>query len=100
MWASTFTGRGTAGLRACARHGGGEYPALHTERKGDPVVIVAAHNEADRIGATLDALGRAFPGAEVVVADDASTDGTVGAWRWRAGPRWSAGVGRTARART
>jgi glycosyltransferase involved in cell wall biosynthesis len=49
---------------------------LHTERKGDPVVVVAAHNEADRIGATLDALARAFPGAEIVVADDASTDGT------------------------
>jgi glycosyltransferase involved in cell wall biosynthesis len=49
---------------------------LHTERKGDPVVIVAAHNEADRIGATLDALNRAFPGTEIVVADDASTDGT------------------------
>ncbi len=40
------------------------------------MVIVAAHNEADRIGATLDALARAFPDAEVVVADDASTDGT------------------------
>jgi glycosyltransferase involved in cell wall biosynthesis len=40
------------------------------------VVVVAAHNEADRIGATLDALARAFPSAEVVVADDASTDGT------------------------
>lgn len=40
------------------------------------MVIVAAHNEADRIGATLDALSRAFPDAEIVVADDASTDGT------------------------
>ena len=40
------------------------------------MVIVAAHNEADRIGATLDALNRAFPGTEIVVADDASTDGT------------------------
>jgi glycosyltransferase involved in cell wall biosynthesis len=49
---------------------------LHSERKGHPVVVVAAHNEADRIGATLDALARAFPGAEVLVADDASTDGT------------------------
>jgi glycosyltransferase involved in cell wall biosynthesis len=47
------------------------------ERKGGPVVIVAAHNEADRIGATLDALAAGFPGAEVVVADDASTDGTA-----------------------
>jgi len=42
-------------------------------------VIVAAHNEADRIGATLDALAAAFPGAHVVVADDASTDGTADA---------------------
>jgi glycosyltransferase involved in cell wall biosynthesis len=40
------------------------------------VVIVAAHNEADRIGATLEALAGAFPGAQVVVADDASSDGT------------------------
>jgi glycosyltransferase involved in cell wall biosynthesis len=40
------------------------------------VVIVAAHNEADRIGATLDALAEAFPGAAIWVADDASGDGT------------------------
>jgi glycosyltransferase involved in cell wall biosynthesis len=39
-------------------------------------VIVAARNEADRIGATLHALARAFPGARIWVADDASTDGT------------------------
>ncbi|TMK75704.1 MAG: glycosyltransferase [Actinobacteria bacterium] len=43
---------------------------------GNPVVIVAAHNEADRIRATLEALARAFPGAQIVVADDASSDGT------------------------
>ena len=40
------------------------------------MVIVAAHNEADRIRATLEALARAFPGAQIVVADDASSDGT------------------------
>ena len=40
-------------------------------------MIVAAHNEADRIGATLDALAGAFPGPQVVVADDASSDGTA-----------------------
>ncbi len=40
------------------------------------VVIVAARNEADRIGASVDALHAAFPGAEVWVGDDASTDGT------------------------
>ena len=39
-------------------------------------VIVAAHNEADCIGATLDALAQALPGARLLVADDASTDGT------------------------
>jgi glycosyltransferase involved in cell wall biosynthesis len=39
-------------------------------------VIVAAQNEADRIEATLDALAGAFPGAQIVVADDASSDGT------------------------
>jgi glycosyltransferase involved in cell wall biosynthesis len=40
-------------------------------------VIVAARNEADRIGATLGALREAFPGAAVWVADDASGDGTA-----------------------
>jgi glycosyltransferase involved in cell wall biosynthesis len=42
----------------------------------NPLVIVAARNEADRIGATLDALAAALPGAELWVADDASDDGT------------------------
>ena len=42
-----------------------------------PVLVVAARNEADRIGDTLDALATAFPGAPVVVADDASEDGTA-----------------------
>jgi glycosyltransferase involved in cell wall biosynthesis len=39
--------------------------------------IVTAHNEADHLGATLAALGRAFPGAHVLVADDGSTDGSA-----------------------
>jgi glycosyltransferase involved in cell wall biosynthesis len=47
------------------------------------VAIVAAHNEADRIGAALDALADALPGVEVIVADDASTDGTSGIARAR-----------------
>jgi len=38
--------------------------------------IVTACNEADRIQATLEALGRAFPGAPTWVADDGSTDAT------------------------
>jgi glycosyltransferase involved in cell wall biosynthesis len=45
-------------------------------RPGDVAVIVAAYNEAERIGSTLAALARAFPGAEVWVADDGSTDAT------------------------
>jgi glucosyl-3-phosphoglycerate synthase len=50
------------------------------------VVIVAAQNEVERIGATLDALSAALPGARLMVADDASSDGTQteamrhGAW--------------------
>ena len=43
----------------------------------DVAVIIAARNEADRIGDTLDALKRAFPGAPLWVADDASEDGTA-----------------------
>jgi glycosyltransferase involved in cell wall biosynthesis len=41
-------------------------------------VIVAARNEADRIGATVSALRGAFPAAAIWVADDASGDGTAG----------------------
>lgn len=40
------------------------------------VAIVAARDEADRIGATVGALREALPGIEVWVADDASADGT------------------------
>ena len=40
-------------------------------------IIVTAYEEADRLGETLAALGEAFPGARVVVADDASEDGTA-----------------------
>jgi glycosyltransferase involved in cell wall biosynthesis len=41
------------------------------------VAIVAAHNEAERIGDTLEALASALPGARLIVADDASSDGTA-----------------------
>jgi glycosyltransferase involved in cell wall biosynthesis len=44
----------------------------------DPIlIVVAARNEADRIGATVRALGEAFRGAEIWVADDASDDATA-----------------------
>jgi glycosyltransferase involved in cell wall biosynthesis len=43
----------------------------------DTLVIVAARNEADRIGATLDALRGAFPEATLWVGDDASEDRTA-----------------------
>jgi glycosyltransferase involved in cell wall biosynthesis len=42
----------------------------------DTFVIVTAHNEADRIGATLAALALSFPDASVFLADDGSTDST------------------------
>jgi len=40
-------------------------------------VVVAARDEADRIGETIAALREAFPGASLWVADDASRDGTA-----------------------
>jgi len=42
----------------------------------DTYVILTAHNEADRIRATLAALAPAFPGAPVFLADDGSNDAT------------------------
>jgi glycosyltransferase involved in cell wall biosynthesis len=42
----------------------------------DVVVIVCVHNEADSLGETLQALEATFQGAELVVADDGSTDGS------------------------
>ncbi len=39
-------------------------------------VLVAARNEADVIGSTLESLRRTFPDASLWVADDASGDGT------------------------
>jgi glycosyltransferase involved in cell wall biosynthesis len=68
------------------------------------VAIVAARNEADRIGATLDALSAALPGARLLVADDASTDGTAqiamrkGAWVVRRGRPHGKGANGTAAA--
>ena len=41
------------------------------------IVLVAAHNEADRLPATLAALRAPFPGARVIVADDASPAATA-----------------------
>jgi glycosyltransferase involved in cell wall biosynthesis len=40
------------------------------------VVIIAAQNEEERIAAALDAVAEALPGARLIVADDASADGT------------------------
>jgi glycosyltransferase involved in cell wall biosynthesis len=42
----------------------------------EEIVIVTAYQEADRLPATLAALAIAFPRARVIVADDASTDGS------------------------
>jgi hypothetical protein len=40
-------------------------------------VLIAARDEAGRVGATVTALRRAFPEAVVIVADDGSRDGTA-----------------------
>ena len=40
-------------------------------------VVIAARDEADRIGETVRAVREAFPGAAVVVADDGSADATA-----------------------
>ena len=40
-------------------------------------IVIAAHDEGDRIAATLAALAHAFPGAPVWVADDGSSDATA-----------------------
>src|SRR5215207_9221260 len=65
---------GAGDVRFHVGHGRGQYPPVTAEL--DRVVIVAAHNEADRIEPTLDALAEVLPGARLIVADDASTDGT------------------------
>ncbi|MEX0972797.1 MAG: glycosyltransferase [Solirubrobacterales bacterium] len=52
-------------------------PLVTVDRSKALAVIVAARDEADRIGATLAALRGALPGAALWVADDASTDGTA-----------------------
>jgi len=43
----------------------------------DTLILIAASNEADRLGQTIAALAVAFPGAPVWVADDGSTDATA-----------------------
>jgi glycosyltransferase involved in cell wall biosynthesis len=53
----------------------GPDPAAGAE--GTLAAIVAARNEADRIGETVRALREALPGGRVWVADDASEDGTA-----------------------
>ncbi|MET0559442.1 MAG: glycosyltransferase [Solirubrobacterales bacterium] len=47
------------------------------EREHPLSVVVAARNEADRVGETVRALRSAFPGAAIWVGDDASEDGTA-----------------------
>jgi glycosyltransferase involved in cell wall biosynthesis len=44
---------------------------------GNLAIVVAARNEADRVGGTVAALRAEFPAAAIWVADDASTDGTA-----------------------
>jgi glycosyltransferase involved in cell wall biosynthesis len=61
--------------------GGDNNPTMGPERvageEGGLAAIVAARDEADRVGGTVRALREAFPKARVWVADDASSDGTA-----------------------
>jgi glycosyltransferase involved in cell wall biosynthesis len=50
---------------------------LNAEAGAGLAVIVAARNEADRVGETVAALREAVPAAAIWVGDDASTDGTA-----------------------
>jgi glycosyltransferase involved in cell wall biosynthesis len=50
---------------------------MEAEESNGLAAIVAAHDEAERIGATVAALRETFPAAAIWVADDASTDGTA-----------------------
>lgn len=50
---------------------------MKAEREQPLAVVVAARNEADRVGETVRALRAAFPGAAIWVGDDASEDGTA-----------------------
>jgi glycosyltransferase involved in cell wall biosynthesis len=74
------------------------------ESAAGQVVIVAARNEAERVKDTLAALKRVLPEARVLVADDASSDGTTelamgtGAWVVRRGRRHGKGANVTATA--
>lgn len=52
----------------------------------EPTILVAARDEENCIGETVTALRRAFPEAEVIVADDGSLDATAAAAE-RAGAR-------------
>jgi glycosyltransferase involved in cell wall biosynthesis len=52
-------------------------PQQGAGKEGELAAIVAARNEADRIGETVRALRGAFPAARIWVADDASEDETA-----------------------
>jgi hypothetical protein len=60
-------------------------PSGNVKRRGSPAdiasepltVLIAARDEEAQIGTTVEALRRAFPDAEVVVADDGSRDSTA-----------------------
>lgn len=47
------------------------------DSRATPTILVAARNEEERIAATVTALRRDFPGAEILVVDGASEDATA-----------------------
>jgi hypothetical protein len=57
-------------------HRAAQYPPV-PPASSPRAAIVAAHNEAHAVGATLEALARAIPGEHLYVADDGSIDTTA-----------------------
>ena len=65
----------------------GPPPAVRPELLKQLTICIPAYNEATVIADTLKALGREMAGAEIIVVDDGSTDGTAAAAKAVAGVR-------------
>ena len=73
---------GNYGVRDTRRQDPAADRAAAAPRVAEPLtVLIAARDEAERIGTTIEELRRQFPGAEVIVADDGSRDADGGSGR-------------------
>lgn len=80
---SARTGRVSDRLRSCReiRAVSGPIPEVYPEpmdvRAKDLLIIIPAYNEQGRVGYVIGDVKSALPGADVLVVDDGSTDGTA-----------------------